>query len=147
MIKVDLSHAKLNEDIASYKDKVAEIHEMIHNKTGAGNDFLGWVDLPTQYDREEVARIKAKAKSLSEEIDVLLVCGIGGSYLGARAAIEAINGLYPTQKVEILYIGNTFSSTYLAQIKEYVKDMHYPGIALSHGLYDFLNYIVRLTVA
>ena len=125
MIKVDLSHAKLNEDIASYKDKVAEIHEMIHNKTGAGNDFLGWVDLPTQYDREEVARIKAKAKSLSEEIDVLLVCGIGGSYLGARAAIEAINGLYPTQKVEILYIGNTFSSTYLAQIKEYVKDKEF----------------------
>ena len=125
MIKVDLSHAKLNEDIASYKDKVAEIHEMIHNKTGAGNDFLGWVDLPTQYDREEGARIKAKAKSLSEEIDVLLVCGIGGSYLGARAAIEAINGLYPTQKVEILYIGNTFSSTYLAQIKEYVKDKEF----------------------
>lgn len=125
MIKVDLSHAKLNEDIASYKDKVAEIHEMIHNKTGAGNDFLGWVDLPTQYDRDEVARIKAKAKSLSEEIDVLLVCGIGGSYLGARAAIEAINGLYPNQKVEILYIGNTFSSTYLAQIKEYVKDKEF----------------------
>ena len=68
---------------------------------------------------------KAKAKSLSEEIDVLLVCGIGGSYLGARAAIEAINGLYPTQKVEILYIGNTFSSTYLAQIKEYVKDKEF----------------------
>ena len=112
MIKVDLSHAKLAEDLNDYKDKVAEIHDMIHNKTGAGNDFLGWVELPTNYDKDEAARIKAKAAELSKEIDVLLVCGIGGSYLGARAAIEAINGLYPTNKVEILYIGNTFSSTY-----------------------------------
>lgn len=125
MIKVDLSHANLAEDLNDYKDKVAEIHDMIHNKTGAGNDFLGWVELPTNYDKDEAARIKAKAAELSKEIDVLLVCGIGGSYLGARAAIEAINGLYPTNKVEILYIGNTFSSTYLAQIKEYVKDKEF----------------------
>lgn len=125
MIKVDLSHAKLAEDLGSYKDKVAEIHDMIHNKTGAGNDFLGWVELPTDYDRDEVARMKAKAEALSKEIDVLLVCGIGGSYLGARAAIEAINGLYPTNKVQIIYIGNTFSSTYLAQVKDYVKDKEF----------------------
>lgn len=125
MIKVDLSHAKLAEDLGSYKDKVAEIHDMIHNKTGAGNDFLGWVELPTNYDRDEVARMKAKAESLSKEIDVLLVCGIGGSYLGARAAIEAINGLFPTNKVQMIYIGNTFSSTYLAQIKDYVKDKEF----------------------
>ena len=98
---------------------------MIHEKTGAGNDFLGWVELPTDYDKDEFARIQKKAKELSEEIDVLLVCGIGGSYLGARAAIEAINGLYPTNKVQIIYIGNTFSSTYLAQVKNYVKDKEF----------------------
>ena len=98
---------------------------MIHNKTGAGNDFLGWVDLPTNYNKTEVENIKKKAAELSEEIDVLLVCGIGGSYLGARAAIEAINGLYPTNKVQIIYIGNTFSATYLAQVKNYVKDKEF----------------------
>lgn len=125
MIQLDLTQAKLSEDLASYKDKVQEIHNMIHNKTGAGSDFLGWVNLPTDYDKEEALRIKKKAKELSEEIDVLLVCGIGGSYLGARAAIEAINGLYPASNKEIIYIGNTFSSTYLAQIKDYVKDKEF----------------------
>ncbi|WP_026624448.1 glucose-6-phosphate isomerase [Eggerthia catenaformis] len=125
MIQLDLTQAKLSEDLASYKDKVREIHNMIHNKTGAGSDFLGWVNLPTDYDKEEALRIKKKAKELSEEIDVLLVCGIGGSYLGARAAIEAINGLYPASNKEIIYIGNTFSSTYLAQIKDYVKDKEF----------------------
>ena len=122
MINVDLSKAKLTESMESYKDRVAEVHDMIHNKTGAGNDFLGWVDLPTNYNKTEVENIKKKAAELSEEIDVLLVCGIGGSYLGARAAIEAINGLYPTNKVQIIYIGNTFSATYFAQVKNYGKD-------------------------
>ena len=125
MIQLDLTQAKLSEDLASYKDKVQEIHNMIHNKTGAGSDFLGWVNLPTDYDKEEALRIKKKAKELSEEIDVLLVCGIGGIYLGARAAIEAINGLYPASNKEIIYIGNTFSSTYLAQIKDYVKNKEF----------------------
>ncbi len=125
MIKLDLSKAKLQEDIFAYEDKVAQIHDMIQNKTGAGNDFLGWVDLPVNYDKEEVAAIKVKAEELKKEIDILLVCGIGGSYLGARAAIEAINGLYPTNDVEIIYIGNTFSSNYLAQVKEYVKDKEF----------------------
>lgn len=125
MIKVDLSQAKLQENMDAYKEQVASIHDMIHNKTGKGNDFLGWVDLPIAYDKEEVKAIKEKVNELKDEIDVLLVCGIGGSYLGARAAIESINGLFPTQKVQIIYIGNTFSSNYLAQVKEYVKDKEF----------------------
>lgn len=125
MIKVDLSQAKLVESMDSYKEQVASIHDMIHNKTGAGNDFLGWVDLPVDYDKEEAEAIKAKANELRKEIDVLLVCGIGGSYLGARAAIEALNGLFPTNDVQIIYVGNTFSSNYLAQVKEYVKDKEF----------------------
>lgn len=125
MITLDLSKAKLNEDLGSYKDKVAQIHEMIHNKTGAGNDFLGWVELPENYDKEEVKLMKETAAKLREKVDVLLVCGIGGSYLGARAAIEALNGLYPTNSVKIIYVGNTFSSTYLSQVKEYVKDKEF----------------------
>ncbi len=125
MIKVDLSQAKLSESMESYKEEVASIHDMIHNKTGAGNDFLGWVDLPINYDKEEVQNILKKAAELKDEVDVLLVCGIGGSYLGARAAIEALNGLFPSEKLKIIYIGNTFSSTYLAQVKEYVKDKEF----------------------
>ena len=125
MIKVDLSQAKLAESMDAYKEKVASIHDMIHNKTGLGNDFLGWVDLPVNYDKEEVKNINAKVTELQDEIDVLLVCGIGGSYLGARAAIEALNGLFPTNKVKIIYIGNTFSSNYLSQVKEFVKDKEF----------------------
>ena len=121
MITLDLSKAKLAEDLGSYKEKVAEIHDMIRNKTGAGNDFLGWVELPENYDKEEVQLMKETAAKLREKVDVLLVCGIGGSYLGARAAIEAINGLYSDDKVEIIYVGNTFSSTYIKQVAKYIE--------------------------
>ena len=122
MITLDLSKAKLAEDLGSYKEKVAEIHDMIRNKTGAGNDFLGWVELPENYDKEEVQLMKETAAKLREKVDVLLVCGIGGSYLGARAAIEAINGLYSDDKVEIIYVGNTFSSNYIHQVAKYIED-------------------------
>jgi len=125
MIKVDLSQAKLAESMDTYSEQVTSVHDMIHNKTGKGNDFLGWVDLPITYDKEEVKAIKEKVSELKNEIDVLLVCGIGGSYLGARAAIEAINGLFPTNDVEIIYVGNTFSSHYLSQVKEYVKNKEF----------------------
>lgn len=125
MINLDLSKAKLNENLESYSDAVKNIHDMIHNKTGKGNDFLGWVELPENYDKAEVSLIKETAEKLRKEVDVLLVCGIGGSYLGARAAIEAINGLYPTNNVEIIYVGNTFSSTYIAQVAKYVENKEF----------------------
>lgn len=121
MITLDLSKAKLNEDLESYKDTVKDIHEMIHNKTGAGNDFLGWVELPENYNKAEVELIKETAVKLREKTDILLVCGIGGSYLGARAAIEAINGLFPANDVEIIYVGNTFSSNYIKQVSDYLE--------------------------
>src|SRR5690349_21665706 len=66
-------------------------HEQLHNKTGVGSDFLGWIDLPTQYDKEEFARIQKAAAKIQSDSDVLIVIGIGGSYLGARAAIEALS--------------------------------------------------------
>ncbi len=125
MIKIDLAQAKLPVDINSYANQVKEIHNKLHNKTGEGNDFLGWLTLPEDHNKEEVALIKQTAEKLRKEVDVLLVCGIGGSYLGARAAIDAINGLYGKNDVEIIYIGHTFSSTYLAQVKEYVKDKEF----------------------
>jgi glucose-6-phosphate isomerase len=125
MIQLDLSKAKLTKDLTSYSDKVKNVHTMIQEKTGKGNDFLGWVTLPQDYDKEEFSLIKTTAEKLRKEVDVLLVCGIGGSYLGARAAIEAINGLFPTNDVEIIFVGNTFSSTYISQVVAYVENKEF----------------------
>lgn len=92
----------------------------LHDRSGAGNDFLGWVELPTNYDKEEFARIKAAAERIRKNSDVLIVIGIGGSYLGARAAIEFLKSpLYNNLKKdtpEIYYVGNNISPTYLNEI-------------------------------
>lgn len=122
MIQFDSSHAFLKENILDYQPKVNEIHKMIMEKTGAGNDFLGWVDWPNNYDKEEFDRILKVAENVKDKAEVLLVCGIGGSYLGARAAIEMIQGLYSGNKTEVIFIGNTFSSTYFKQVENYIKD-------------------------
>ena len=122
MMKLDISHALLKEDIASYQSAVNACHEALMNKTGKGNDFVGWVEWPNNYDKEEFARIKEVAASLKDSCDVVVVCGIGGSYLGARAAVEMINGLYADKKPEMIFLGNTFSSTYISQVMNYIKD-------------------------
>ena len=110
------------------KNFVKAAHDMLHNGTGAGNDFLGWVDLPVNYDKEEFARIKKAAKKIRSDSDVLIVIGIGGSYLGARAAIEMLsNSFYNSIDKEkrngpaIFYAGNSISSTYLAELLEAVE--------------------------
>ena len=104
--------------------QVSLAHETLHGKTGPGSDFLGWVDLPVDYDKEEFARIKKAADKIRNDSDVLVVVGIGGSYLGARAAIEFINSPMHnfTQKPMILFAGNSISSGYLAEIMEIIKD-------------------------
>ncbi|HHX07357.1 MAG TPA: glucose-6-phosphate isomerase [Erysipelothrix sp.] len=122
MIKIDLQHSLQEVDFSFYQDHLADIHTMIHEKTGKGNDFLGWVDWPIHYDQEEFERIKVAAKRIRQQADVLLVCGIGGSYLGAKAAIDMINGPYSKDSLEIVYVGNTFSSTQLLRVLDYVKD-------------------------
>ncbi|MBQ6592295.1 MAG: glucose-6-phosphate isomerase [Solobacterium sp.] len=109
-------------DVAPYQEIVTKIHRMIHDKTGAGNDFLGWVDWALNYDEEEFARMIDAAERLKDRTDVVVVCGIGGSYLGARAAIEMIKGLYPSTGPEIIFAGNTFSGTYMKQVMDYIKD-------------------------
>ncbi|MEG0346383.1 MAG: glucose-6-phosphate isomerase, partial [Erysipelotrichaceae bacterium] len=110
------------EDIYDYQERVDVAHDKLMNKTGAGNEFTGWVELPDSYDNKEIEHINEVAKRIREDCDVFLACGIGGSYLGARAAIEMINGLYPNKKPEIIYIGNGFSSTYLLQVFNYIQD-------------------------
>ena len=82
-------------EIDNMAEYVKEAHNMLHNKTGAGNDFLGWVNLTTDYDKEEFARIKKAAEKIRSDSDVLVVIGIGGSYLGARAAVEMLQHSFP----------------------------------------------------
>ncbi|MBO6108772.1 MAG: glucose-6-phosphate isomerase [Eubacterium sp.] len=103
--------------------------ETLEKKSGAGNDFLGWIDLPIDYDKEEFSRIKKAADKIRSDSDVLIVIGIGGSYLGARAAIEFLrHGFYnsldkETRKTpEIYYAGNSISGTYLSQLIETIGD-------------------------
>ena len=93
MIKLDYSKALKfisDEEIANMKSITENAAKTLHEGTGAGNDFLGWVDLPENYDKEEFARIKECAKKIQSDSEVLVVVGIGGSYLGARAAIEML---------------------------------------------------------
>lgn len=99
-------------------------HQQLESRSGAGNDFLGWLDLPANYDKEEFARIKEAAKKIREDSDVLLVAGIGGSYLGARAVVEAVKGLYHNDTedgLKIYFCGNTISPTYLNDIIKVTK--------------------------
>ena len=121
MVKLALNHEINEEIIRSYQDKVERINKMIDERTGPGNDFLGWVDWPVNYDKEEVERIKKDAKYVRDNFDILVVCGIGGSYLGARAALEALNGLKSDDKLEVIFMGQTFSPNYVAQVLEYLK--------------------------
>ena len=99
-------------------------HQQLESRSGAGNDFLGWLDLPVNYDKEEFARIKEAAKKIREDSDVLRVAGIGGSYLGARAVVEAVKGLYHNDTedgLKIYFCGNTISPTYLNDIIKVTK--------------------------
>ena len=117
------------DELQNFKTITLNARDTLLSKTGAGNDFLGWIDLPICYDKEEFERIKATAKKIKEDSDVLLVVGIGGSYLGARAAIEFLshsfyNCLDKSQRntPQIIFCGNSISSKYIADIKDLLKD-------------------------
>ena len=104
--------------------QVAAAHEMLEAKNGPGNDFLGWMYQPRDYDKEEFARIKEAAKKIREDSDVLIVAGIGGSYLGARAVIEAVKGMYHNDVddgLKIYFCGNNISPSYLNTILDICK--------------------------
>ncbi len=109
-----------SDELAGIKSQVEAAADALHNKTGLGNDFLGWVELPTNYDKDEFARIKAAAEKIKKNSDILIVIGIGGSYLGARAAIELLKSpLYNNIKKDtpdIYYVGNSINPAYLNEI-------------------------------
>ncbi|MBP3543658.1 MAG: glucose-6-phosphate isomerase, partial [Lachnospiraceae bacterium] len=134
MAKVTFDYGKAANVIAPHElESMAEIaaqaKEVLVKKTGAGNDFLGWIDLPVNYDKEEFARIKEAAKKIQGDSEVLLVIGIGGSYLGARAAIEFLrHNFYNSvskevrKTPEIYYVGNNISSTYIKHLIDVIGD-------------------------
>ena len=125
MIKLQLNNQMTEEVISSYQNDVNRINKMIDEKTGPGNDFLGWVDWPVNYDKEEVKRILEDAKYVRDHFDILVVCGIGGSYLGARCALEALNGLKSDDKLEIIFMGQTFSPNYVSQVLKYLEGKNF----------------------
>ncbi|PLR79386.1 glucose-6-phosphate isomerase [Bacillus sp. V3-13] len=110
-------------ELTYLRDQVKVAHHSLHEQTGAGSDFLGWIDLPVDYDKEEFSRIQKAAEKIKADSDVLLVIGIGGSYLGARAAIEMLQHSFynalPKEKrstPQILFVGNNISSTYMKDV-------------------------------
>ena len=106
------------------KENVLKAYKTLVNKTGEGNDFLGWIEYPKNYDKEEFARIKKAAEKIRSNSEVLVVIGIGGSYLGAKAVIEALKPYFSTKKdLEIVFAGNSLSSTYLNQLLTYTIGM------------------------
>lgn len=121
-MKVDLSKAVDLKELEGLKEKALKAFDTLVNGDGPGNDFLGWINLPENYDKEEYDRIKEAAKKIRDKNDCLLVIGIGGSYLGARAVIEALSPSYDRKKPEILFAGNHLSGIETAELLEYVKD-------------------------
>ena len=118
-----------DDEVKSMESIVETAKKTLVEKSGAGNDFLGWIDLPENYDKEEFARIKKAAEKIQSDSEVLIVIGIGGSYLGARAAIEFLrHGFYNCvdksvrKTPEIYYAGNSISGTYLSQLIETIGD-------------------------
>lgn len=122
IIETKLDHLVDKVDFSEYQTRVNEINEMINNRSGEGNDFLGWLDWPFNYDKNELERIKKCAEYIRANYDILVVCGIGGSYLGARAAIEAIKGTFRSNKPEIIYLGQSLDPTYIQESIEYLSD-------------------------
>lgn len=125
MLNLRLNKLMNEEILKGYENDVARINKMIMDKSGLGNDFLGWVDWPRDYDKEELEKIKKDAQYVRDHFDILVVCGIGGSYLGARCALEALNGLKSDDKLEIIFMGQTFSPNYVAQVMDYLKGKNF----------------------
>jgi len=131
-ISLDYQKAKnffSQDEINNMAGMVKSCHEMLHAKSGAGNDFLGWLELPENYDKAEFDRIKKAAEKIKSDSDLLIVVGIGGSYLGARAVIEALRHSFYNcvdksvrKTPEIYFAGNSISSTYLMDLIDVIGD-------------------------
>ncbi|MDG5471828.1 glucose-6-phosphate isomerase [Jeotgalibacillus sp. ET6] len=115
-------------ELTYLQDTVKQAHHALHEGTGAGSDYLGWIDLPVNYDKEEFSRIQKSSQKIKNDSDVLLVVGIGGSYLGARAAIEMLNHSFynaitkeQRKTPQVIFIGNNISSTYMRDVMDVLE--------------------------
>ena len=115
--------------LETYFEKAVQAKKVLETKKGAGNDFLGWLDLPANYDKEEYERVKKASEKIKKNSDALLVIGIGGSYLGARAAIEFVSGTFHNIKKsgspKVFFAGNSISSSYHKELYGILKDMDF----------------------
>lgn len=129
-IKLDLKNVGITQkSIMEYKEQVENIHKELHKKANDEKDFVGWLELPTNYDKKEFLKIKRVAKKIKKESDILVVIGIGGSYLGARAVIESLTSTFNNMLTEkerkypqILFVGNNLSPNYINELIEYIED-------------------------
>ncbi|XMB71519.1 glucose-6-phosphate isomerase [Mycoplasmatota bacterium WC30] len=125
-INLDYSYAKSfvsEKDLNAIQSEVTKARKTLDEKSGLGSEFLGWVDLPKDYDKEEFDRIVLAARKIRKQSKVLIVIGIGGSYLGAKAALEALTPYFPKRRsVEVLFAGHNMSSTYLNELCDYLKN-------------------------
>ena len=129
-IKLNLKNTGISQkSIMEYKEQVENIHKELHKRTSDEKDFVGWLELPSNYDKKEFSRIKKAAKKIKKESDILIVIGIGGSYLGARAVIESLTSTFNNMLTEkqrrypqILYVGNNLSPNYINELIEYIGD-------------------------
>ena len=127
-INLNLKNSGITQkSILEYKEQVENIHKDLHRRAKKENDFVGWLELPTNYDKKEFMRIKKAAKKIGKESDVLVVIGIGGSYLGARAVIESLTSSFynmlphkQRKHPQILYVGNNLSPNYINELIEYI---------------------------
>ena len=127
-VKLELKYTKIDtKEIMKYKEKVQEIHQELQENKNKEEEFLGWLDLPTKYNKKEFEKIKKCAKKIREDSEILVVIGIGGSYLGARAVIESLThtfyNLLPKEErksPQILYVGNNISGKYLEDLVELI---------------------------
>ena len=127
-VKLNLDNALkfvTNEQVEAMKDEVVNAANVLVSQSGAGNDFLGWLNLPLDYDKEEFDRILAAAERIKKQAEVLLVIGIGGSYLGAKSAIEMLKKYFGNKGVEIIFVGHQISGTYVNELIDYLKDKEF----------------------
>ena len=123
MIKLDYSNSLIKrEEILKYADEVSAINKEFEKDKNNEDEFLGWIDLPHNLDEEEYTRVKKAAKKIQSDSDVLICIGIGGSYLGAEAVIQALSHKYLKNNVEVIFVGNNFSTEHILETIEYIDD-------------------------
>lgn len=129
-LKLNLKYTGLEEkEMMEYAKQVEQIHKELHDKATDLTDFVGWIELPTNYDKKEFERIKKAANKIQKDSDILLVIGIGGSYLGARAVIESLSNPFQmteskkdSKKVQVIYVGNNLNPVYIQDVINLLAD-------------------------